>query len=103
MCVWRVCERARVCVYVHACVNIPPLFTAAANAVYVGHLFPRLLSLKSIVFFLFISGAAQIRHRGTGQTWKRSPMKTTTCTANPDPPISYFLGQSSVETHFLAI
>ena len=42
------------CVYMHACVNTPPLFTAATDAVYVGHLFPRLLSLKSIVFFLFL-------------------------------------------------
>ena len=41
------------CVYVHACEYLP-LFTAAADAVYVGHLFPRLLSLKSIVFFLFV-------------------------------------------------
>ena len=47
VCALSVCIRARVCEYL-------PLFTAAADAVYVGHLFPRLLSLKSIVFFLLL-------------------------------------------------
>ena len=42
------------CVYVRAFVNTPPLFTAAIDAVYVVHLFPRLLSLKSIVFSCFL-------------------------------------------------
>ena len=52
--------RARMCVYVHAWEI--PLFTAAADAVYIGHLFPRLLSLKSIVFFLFL-------HKGMQYFW----------------------------------
>ena len=43
----------------HVCIHVRvseyrASFSAAADAVYVGHLFPRLLSLKSIVFFLFV-------------------------------------------------
>ena len=49
----RVCVYVGACVYTLAHVHTRPLFTAAANAVYVGHCFPWLLSLKIFFFLVF--------------------------------------------------